>query len=1424
MVPPKLAGPSGPAPASPGAIMFGRAWAQVRLWVQMAAFAAGLAAFVSPASATLTVVSANPTTYTYAGEVITFNYTFTADTHIINSVFYSVQGNVSVSALNCTGLPLSPNATTTCTATHTVQPGEVGLPLQQYGGSFNTTTNGGPYGGSVTGSATVTYVPPPMPSVTSVTPNSGPTAGGTAITISGTNFTGATGATIGGAAVTSFSVVNSTTITGVTPARTAGAKTVTVQHPNGDDSLSSGFTYIAAGVTVSPGSLSAANIGTAYNQAITASGGTAPYTYAVTAGALPAGLTLSSGGTLSGTPTAGGSFNFTVTATDSAGSPASGSQAYALTVNPPTIMLSPLVPSGTATVPFSQTITASGGTASYSFAVTSGALPPGLTLASNGSLTGTPTATGTFNFTVTATDSSTGAGPYTGSSAYSLVIDPASVSITPATASLPAGTAAVAYSQQLSATGGTGAYTWSVSFGALPAGLTLNSSSGLISGTPTAAGNFTFNVTAVNSNGSGTRGYTLAIAAPNLQLTSSAFANGRLNTPYSQTNFTPSGGTAPYTYDLFSGALQAGLSVNPATGEIHGTPTASGTYNFTVRVTDSTTGTGAPFTAIRVTSLTVLPDVSITTAQALPNGQVQAVYNQSIAATGGDGGPYSFAVTGGALPAGLTLASDGTLSGTPTAGGPFAFTVTATDQGGFTGSKVFTLGIAPPTIDIAPATIPNAVEGTPYSQSLSASGGTGSYTFAVTSGALPGGLTLASNGTLSGTPTATGLFVFSVTATDSSGGGGPYTGTRTLVLGVIQAMPTVVSVSPTTGPGAGGTTVTITGTHFNGASAVSFGGTPAASFAVNNSTTITATAPAHATGVVNVAVTTPGGTGTGVGLYTYDGTPPTIVGLPANQTYAIDFPDTTRVVSWTAPTASDNAPGATIQQIAGPVSGSAFPLGTTTVTYRATDAVNNTTDASFTVTINQTPPGSVQFVLHPQSDGAYTFTSPEPALNFTVNTVGGSGQSAVIQIKPGTFNLAFTTPNGVGLTSATCSPSTSSVNTAAKTAQVVVTSNVAVVCTINGLPSLSEAQQAIGDLLDSRADLIVANGPDMSRRIERLNGGGGGGGSVSAFGITLASSVPFALSVGADRMSFSYSLGRSRAIDRAQHASAPGFAGVTPIGAGAQLGLGVSAAADPTAMPSGGDRFDLWVEGLLAGFNSAGGDGTFAIVHAGADYLVTPDLLLGVGIQVDWTDMDTDAGGTVSGVGVMAGPYMTARLGENLYFDARAAWGTSKNDISPFGTFEDSFDATRSLYTAALIGDFASGNMTIQPQARLTYFRERTDPYVDSLSVAIPGMTVTTGQLAIGPQFSWRMVRESGAVLTPRVKLDAVYVFKLDHAGVAATQSPDLRDTGLRGRIEAGFTYETEAGALFGLGAFYDGIGEEDFEAWGGTVEVRFGF
>jgi len=130
----------------------------------------------------------------------------------------------------------------------------------------------------------------------------------------------------------------------------------------------------AASLSLSPTTLSAATVAAAYSQTITASGGTSPYSYAVTAGALPAGMTLSSAGALSGTPTAGGSFNFTITATDSTGgTPLTGSQAYTLTVNAPTILVSPIsLQDGTLSVAYSQVITASGGTAPYTYAITGG--------------------------------------------------------------------------------------------------------------------------------------------------------------------------------------------------------------------------------------------------------------------------------------------------------------------------------------------------------------------------------------------------------------------------------------------------------------------------------------------------------------------------------------------------------------------------------------------------------------------------------------------------------------------------------------------------------------------------------------------------------------------------------------------------------------------------------------------------------------------------------------------------------------------------------------------------------------------------------------------------------------------------------------------------------------------------------------------
>ena len=167
-----------------------------------------------------------------------------------------------------------------------------------------------------------------------------------------------------------------------------------------------------------------------YTQAIIASGGTAQFTYAVSTGTLPAGLALdAASGAISGTPTQGGMFNITITATDSstgAGGTYSNGQAYALTVAAPGMILAPFtLPDAQYGTTYSQTLVAEGGTAPYIFTIGAGALPDGLALDA-GVISGSPTAPGNFDFTVNATDSSTGVGaPYSTSLSYTVAVDAA---------------------------------------------------------------------------------------------------------------------------------------------------------------------------------------------------------------------------------------------------------------------------------------------------------------------------------------------------------------------------------------------------------------------------------------------------------------------------------------------------------------------------------------------------------------------------------------------------------------------------------------------------------------------------------------------------------------------------------------------------------------------------------------------------------------------------------------------------------------------------------------------------------------------------------------------------------------------------------------------------------------------------------------
>jgi hypothetical protein len=157
-----------------------------------------------------------------------------------------------------------------------------------------------------------------------------------------------------------------------------------------------------------------------------------------------------------------------------------------------------------------------------------------------------------------------------------------------ATSSLPGGTIGAAYSATLQATGGTASYSWSITAGSLPVGLSLNASSGAISGTPTTSGTSTFTVQVKDANSNtATKSLSIAIAASvqPLTITTTSVPNGSTNTAYSAFLFA-GGGTTPYTWSISSGSLPTGMTLSSA-GDITGVPTTAGTSSFTAKVTDS---------------------------------------------------------------------------------------------------------------------------------------------------------------------------------------------------------------------------------------------------------------------------------------------------------------------------------------------------------------------------------------------------------------------------------------------------------------------------------------------------------------------------------------------------------------------------------------------------------------------------------------------------------------------------------------------------------------------------------------------------------------------------------------------------------------------------------------------------------------------
>ena len=365
----------------------------------------------------------------------------------------------------------------------------------------------------------------------------------------------------------------------------------------------------------------------------------------------------------------------------------------------------------------------------------------------------------------------------------------------------PGGEVGVTYSDQLTVTAGTSPFTWSVSSGSLPPGVTLGASTGLLAGTPTTAGTYAFTVKVTDSSLlTSTEAATVTII-PAPSMTFAAPPGGWTNTVYGYT-LTASGGTSPLTWSVTSGSPPAGISLSPD-GNLSGTPTATGTSSFTVKVTDANGQS-----ATQATSITVAAGVS-TTFAAPPAAAVNSPYSDTLTATGGTT-PYTWSVNAGTLPAGITLSSAGVLSGTPTTTGSYPFTVNVIDANKGVATASITL-VVTAALALTFSAPPSGTVGVAYTDTFTAANGTTPYTFSISAGTLPAGLTLnASTGVVSGTPTTAGTSSFTVKVTDAKNS----TATFATSIAILSSMLTVaLTSSPATAAPGGTVSYTITATN-----------------------------------------------------------------------------------------------------------------------------------------------------------------------------------------------------------------------------------------------------------------------------------------------------------------------------------------------------------------------------------------------------------------------------------------------------------------------------------------------------------------------------------------------------------------------------------------------------------------------------------
>jgi outer membrane autotransporter protein len=252
--------------------------------------------------------------------------------------------------------------------------------------------------------------------------------------------------------------------------------------------------------------------------------------------------------------------------------------------------------------------------------------------------------------------------------------------------------------------------------------------------------------------------------------------------------------------------------------------------------------------------------------------------------------------------------------------------------------------------------------------------------------------------------------------------------------------------------------------------------------------------------------------------------------------------------------------------------------------------------------------------------------------------------------------------------------------------------------------------------------------------------------------------------------------------------------------------------------------WDIWVEGRYSAFDddaaNLGRDGHVGVLYVGSDYRVTENMIVGALVQFDWAKDSSDAlASKVDGNGWMIGPYMSMRVHDNIYFDLRAAWGRSNNDLT-LGTTTGGFDTSRWLVKGALAGNWYAGAWRITPSAELAYVEESAGAFTNSAGTFVPGQDVSLGRLQFGPEFGYRFAHTADTFIEPFAAIRGVWDF--DNPNVAIIDGFVVGPGDFWGRLEGGLNVMTAGGTYVRGSASWDGVGASDYSGYTlqGTVNV----